>query len=78
MASPQDIDKALRLGYNLPLGPLELGDAISAWTVWAASEENSISEIGPVNGRLHPLLKLMVRAGYSSIYKFWEEVLSKW
>ena len=26
MASPADIDKALRLGLNFPMGPLELGD----------------------------------------------------
>ena len=26
LASAEDIDKALRLGFNFPMGPLELGD----------------------------------------------------
>jgi 3-hydroxybutyryl-CoA dehydrogenase len=26
IASPEDIDKAMRLGFNFPMGPLELGD----------------------------------------------------
>jgi 3-hydroxybutyryl-CoA dehydrogenase len=26
VATPEDIDKALKLGFNLPMGPLELGD----------------------------------------------------
>ena len=26
VASPEDVDKALKFGYNLPVGPLELGD----------------------------------------------------
>lgn len=28
IASPEDIDKALRLGFNHPMGPLELGDLV--------------------------------------------------
>jgi len=84
VASPEDIDKSLKLGYNLPMGPLELGDMIGSWGIRAASEEDRIRELGSEKGRLHPLLKLMVRAGYTGgagkkgIYDFWKEVLSKY
>lgn len=84
VASPEDIDKALKLGYNLPMGPLELGDMIGGWGIRAASEEDRIKELGSEKGRLHPLIRLMVRAGYTGgagkkgIYDFWKEVLSKW
>ena len=83
VASPEDIDKALKLGYNLPMGPLELGDMIGSWAIMAASEEDRIKELGPERGRLHPLIRWMVRAGYTGgrgkkgIYAFWQEVLSK-
>lgn len=83
VASPEDIDKALKLGYNLPMGPLELADMIGSWEIWAASEEDRIRELGPEKGCLHPLVRWMVRAGYTGgpgkkgIYAFWKEVLSK-
>ncbi len=82
VASPEDIDKALKLGYNLPMGPLELGDMVGSWGIRASLEEDSIRELGE-KGRLHPLIRLMVRAGYTGgpgkkgIYAFWKEVLSK-
>ncbi len=81
VAPPEDIDKALKLGYALPMGPLELGDLVGAWEILAASEESILKETGR---RIHPLVKLMVRAGYTGgpgkkgIYDFWKEVLSKW
>jgi len=84
VASPQDIDKALKLGYNLPMGPLELGDFSGAWGTYAVSEEDAIREMGPEKGRLHPLIRMMVRAGYTGgrhgkgIYAFWDEMMSKW
>ncbi len=84
VATPEDIDKALKLGYNLPIGPLELGDMNGTWGIRAAAEEDRIRELGPEKGRLHPLLRMMVRAGYTGgpgkkgIYDFWREVLSKW
>ncbi|MEM1593348.1 MAG: 3-hydroxyacyl-CoA dehydrogenase family protein [Archaeoglobaceae archaeon] len=83
VASPEDIDKALKLGYNLPLGPLEVGDMVGAWEIMALSEQDRIRELGPEKGRLHPLVRWMVRAGYTGgpgkkgIYDFWREVLSK-
>lgn len=84
VASPEDIDKAIKLGYNLPMGPLELGDFSGAWGTYAISEEDAIREMGPEKGHLHPLIRMMVRAGYTGgrhgkgIYAFWEDMMSKW
>jgi 3-hydroxybutyryl-CoA dehydrogenase len=36
IASPEDIDKGLRLGLNLPMGPFELGDFVGWDTRWGA------------------------------------------
>ncbi|MFC1985273.1 3-hydroxyacyl-CoA dehydrogenase family protein, partial [Chloroflexota bacterium] len=46
VATPEDIDKAVRLGYNRPLGPLELGDMIGSWGLWVHGEDDSIKEFG--------------------------------
>jgi len=84
VASPADIDKALKLGYNLPLGPFEVADMTGSWALRASSEEDAIRELGSEKGKLHPLVRMMVRAGYTGgagkkgIYAFWQEVLSKW
>ena len=84
VASPEDIDKALKLGYNLPMGPLELCDMTGSWGIRAASEQDRITEMGEAKGKLHPLVRLMVRAGYTGgrgkkgIYDFWRDSLSKW
>jgi 3-hydroxybutyryl-CoA dehydrogenase len=77
VASPEEIDLALKLGYNLPMGPLELGDMVGGWSIRASSEEDAIRELGSEKGRMHPLTRAMVRAGYSKIYDYWREVLSK-
>lgn len=82
VASPEDIDKALKLGYNLPMGPLELDDMAGGWRLKALSEADRIKEQGE-KGRLHPLVKIMVRAGYTGgpgkkgIYDFWKEVMNR-
>ncbi len=84
VAGPEEIDKALKLGYNLPMGPLELSDMGGSWGIYASSEEERIRELGSEKGRLHPLIRLMARAGYTGgagkkgIYDFYKEVLSKW
>ena len=83
LAPPWEIDKAIRLGANFPMGPLELGDYVGSWGIYAMAEDDRIREVGSEKGRLHPLLRLMVRAGYiggpgnKGIYDFWKDVLSK-
>ena len=83
VAPPGEIDKALKLGYNLPMGPLELGDFTGTWALSASSEQDRMREVGAVKGHLHPLVRMMVRAGYTGgrgkkgIYDFYKEVLSK-
>ncbi len=83
VASPEEVDRALKLGYNLPMGPLELGDLGGSWGIYAIAEGDRIHELGSEKGRLHPLIRLMVRAGYpggagkKGIYDFYREVLSK-
>ena len=83
VAPPEEIDKALKLGYNLPMGPLEIGDFTGAWALWASVEQDSIKVLGSEKGRLHPLLRMMVQAGYTGgrgrkgIFDFYRDVLSK-
>lgn len=84
VASPEDVDKSLKLGYNLPRGPLELGDMLGSWKRRVEMKDDKLEALGPVKGQVHPLIKEMVRAGYyggpgnKGIYDFWKEVLSKW
>jgi 3-hydroxybutyryl-CoA dehydrogenase len=83
VASPEEIDKALKLGYGLPVGPLELSDLIGGWKILAMSEADRMREVGPETGHLHPLIRMMVRAGYNGgkdkkgIYDFYREVLKE-
>ncbi len=39
LASPADIDTAMRLGLNYPKGPLELADHLGADTVFTIMQE---------------------------------------
>jgi 3-hydroxybutyryl-CoA dehydrogenase len=78
VASPAEIDKALMLGMNLPEGPLRVWDVTGGWPILVASEQDAIRELGPEKGRLNPIVRLMARSGYTRIYDFWEDVLSKW
>ncbi len=61
-ASVADIDEAMKLGANHPMGPLALGDLIGLDVVLAIMEVLQ-NETGDPKYRPHPLLRKMVRAG---------------
>lgn len=61
VASKEEIDTAMKLGANHPMGPLELGDLIGL-DVCLAIMEVLYTEFGDPKYRPHPLLRKMVRA----------------
>jgi len=63
LASPEDIDKAMKLGTNQPMGPLTLADFIGLDTCLAIMEVLYDGFKDP-KYRPCPLLVKMVRAGY--------------
>ena len=62
VASAEDIDNAMKLGANHPMGPLALGDLVGL-DVCLAIMEVLYNEYGDSKYRPHPLLRKMVRAG---------------
>ena len=62
VASVEDIDTAMKLGANHPMGPLALGDLIGLDIVLAIMEVLE-SETGDPKYRPHTLLRKMVRGG---------------
>lgn len=62
IASVEDIDTAMQLGANHPMGPLALGDLIGLDTCLAIMEV-LYNEFGDSKYRPCPLLRQMVRAG---------------
>jgi 3-hydroxybutyryl-CoA dehydrogenase len=62
VASAEDIDTALELGYGHPMGPLELADLIGLDTLLSAME-TLYRDFGDSKYRPCPLLRKMVRAG---------------
>ncbi len=62
VASAEDIDNAMMLGANHPIGPLALADLIGN-DVNLAIMEVLYEEFGDPKYRAHPLLRKMVRGG---------------
>ncbi len=62
VASVEDIDAAMKLGANHPMGPLQLGDYIGL-DICLAIMEVIYAETGDTKYRPAPLLRKMVRAG---------------
>lgn len=62
VASAEDIDRAMELGYGFPMGPLKLGDLVGL-DVRLAIAEYLFAELGNPAFRPPLLLKKLVRAG---------------
>ncbi len=62
VAKPEDIDRAMELGYNHPMGPLKLTDLVGL-DVRMAIAEYLHRELGAPQFRPPQLLKKMVKAG---------------
>jgi 3-hydroxybutyryl-CoA dehydrogenase len=62
VGSAADIDKAMKLGYNHPMGPLELTDLVGL-DVRLSIAEYLERELGAPQFHPPQLLKRMVRAG---------------
>jgi 3-hydroxybutyryl-CoA dehydrogenase len=62
VTNASDIDKAVRLGFNFPLGPLEIADSMGLDTVLEAGEFLR-EETGDPGFDPPPLLRRMVRGG---------------
>jgi len=62
VATAEDIDEAMKLGANHPMGPLALGDLVGL-DVCLAVMETLYTEYGESKYRPHTLLRKMVRGG---------------
>ncbi len=60
VATAEDIDTAMRLGFNFPMGPLELADTIGLEELLAWME-SMFHELGDAKYRPCPLLRRLVR-----------------
>ena len=62
VADPEDVDKAVKLGLNWPMGPLQLLDYVGLDTTYNITQV-FMSEFQDSKYRASPLLHEMVRAG---------------
>ena len=62
VASAEDIDAAMKMGANMPIGPLALIDLVGLDVALAAAE-SLYGEFQDPKFRIHPLMRQMVRAG---------------
>lgn len=62
IASAEDIDTAMKLGANHPMGPLALGDLIG-WDICLNIMDVLYNETHDSKYRAHPLMRKMVRGG---------------
>jgi len=60
VASAEDIDTAMRLAYNMPMGPLELADSMGLEELLAWME-SMFQELGDSKYRPCPLIRRLVR-----------------
>jgi 3-hydroxybutyryl-CoA dehydrogenase len=65
VASTKDVDTAMKLGYNLPIGPLQLADQIGLDELLSWMD-HLFHELGDYY-RPCPLLRKMVRAGHLGV-----------
>lgn len=63
LASVEDIDTAMKLGANLPMGPMQLADMFGLDIALQVSE-SLFQEYGLARYHPHPMLKKKVRAGH--------------
>ena len=63
VATVEDIDTAMKLGANFPMGPFELIDLIGV-DIHTTNSETLTRELGDLKYRPHALLRKMVRAGH--------------
>jgi 3-hydroxybutyryl-CoA dehydrogenase len=62
VADPEDVDKAVKLGLNWPMGPLQLLDYVGLDTTLSITQV-FMDELQDSKYRASPLLREMVRAG---------------
>lgn len=63
VATAEDIDTAMKLGANFPMGPFELIDLIGV-DIHTTNSDALARELGDLKYRPHALLRKMVRAGH--------------
>lgn len=62
VATPEDIDTAVKLGFGFPMGPLELADTIGLDDLMSLME-SLFKELGEFKYKPCPLIRRMVREG---------------